>query len=113
MLLNTMHVIIMASTFLYMFNKAQFTATRLVALVPLGMLFADVCSLRADFLSVPALALLLAAARITVLACCAGAMRADRRMARARQRANMRARMIMRTAAIANDNYTQSHVQYA
>ncbi len=113
MLLNIIHVIILASTFLYMFNTAQFAQTRLVALVPLGMLLVDICSMRADFLSVPALAVLLAAARITVLLCCVGAMRADRRMARARKRANLRRRMVMRTAAIANVNYTQSHVQYA
>ncbi len=113
MLLNIFHVSILAGTFLYMFNTAQFAQTRLVALVPLGMLLADVCSIRADFLSVPALAVLLAAARIMVLVCCVGAMRADRRMARARKRANLRARMVMRTTAMLDSTCAQPRVQYA
>lgn len=100
MFLNIFHITIMAITFLYMFNKAQFTQTRLVALVPLGMMLVDVCSARADFLAVPALALLMAALRLTVLVCCVGAMRQDRRMARARDRRRVRTRMVLRTAAI-------------
>lgn len=100
MLLNIFHITVMAITFLYMFNKAQFNQTRLVALVPLGMMFVDVCSAKADFLTVPVLAVLMAALRVTVLVCCAGAMRQDRLMARARDRRRVRERMVLRTAAI-------------
>lgn len=100
MLLNIFHIVVMAITFLYMFNKAEFNQTRLVALVPLGMMLVDVCSARADFLAVPILALLMAALRVTVLVCCAGAMRQDRRMACARDRRRIKERMVLHTAAI-------------
>ncbi len=100
MALNIFHIAVLAITFLYMFNKAEFNQTRLVALVPLCMMFVDVCSVRADFLSVPALAVLMAVLRVTVLVCCAGAMHQDRRMARVRDRKRVKERMVLRTAAI-------------
>lgn len=113
MLLNIIHVIVMGIAFLYTFNKAQFAQTRLVALVPLGVLFIDLFSLRADFLAVPTATLLLTLLRIGVLACCVGALRADRRLAKAKARANMRTRMVMRTAAIAAAPHAAEQAQYA
>lgn len=99
-MLNILHIAAMAITFLVVFNKAEFTGTRLVALVPLGMLLADVCSVRADFMSTPVLAVIMAVSRLTVVACCVLALRRDRAMARARDRQRLRHRMVMRTAAI-------------
>ncbi len=85
MLMSMLHILIMGSVFLYMFNKAQFTQTRLVALVPLGMLVVDACVFGAGVAS-PALSLLCYALRLTVLLCCFGAMKRDARLARTRER---------------------------
>ena len=39
--MTVLHIAVMGITFLYMFNKAHFAATRLVSLVPLLMLLTD------------------------------------------------------------------------
>ena len=100
MLLNVFHIAVMALVFLYMFNTARFTRTRLVALVALATALVDICSVKADFTAIPVLALLLAVMRLVILGCCFAAMRQDRAAARARDRQRMRRRMVLRTAAI-------------
>lgn len=100
MVWNILHISVMALAFLYVFNKTEFSRNRIVALVPLAMMVLDVCSAQFDFWSVPVLAVILVAMRMTVIGCCIAAVRRDRAMVRARQRQRTKARMVMRTAAI-------------
>lgn len=103
MVWNMLHIAVMSVTFLYMFNKAQFAATQTVSFVPLAMVLVDACCLRADFWSVPVLAVLMAAARLTVLGCCALAMKKDARMVRARLRQRAMRRLQLHTTVLENE----------
>ena len=107
MLFNIFNIIVMVVTFLYVFNKARYTQTRLVALVPLGMALVDICSVRANFLAVPALAVVMIALRITVLGCCYAALRNDRIAARAEARRRLRRRLVVHTGVVHNTSMPQ------
>ena len=102
MIWNLLHIAVMSMTFLYMFNKAQFAATRLVSLIPLATVLVDACCLRADFMAVPVLAVLMEAARLTVLGCCVLAMKKDARLVRARSRQRAMRKMRLHTAVLEN-----------
>ena len=84
MMMSVLHILITGSVFLYMFNRAQFLQTRLVALVPLMMLVVDGCVFGAGVAS-PALLVVSEMLRLAVLLCCVGAMKRDARLARARK----------------------------
>ncbi len=99
-MLNVLQVAVMAIASLYVFGKTQFAENRLVALVPLGMALLDITSLTADFLAVPALFIVMEAARLAVLGCCAAALRRDRRMVAARNRERAKEKFRMRMAAV-------------
>jgi hypothetical protein len=113
-MLHILHIAVMALTFLYMFNRAQLSETRMVALVPLGMILVDSMILGSDFLAVPFLAVLLTAARLTVLGCCGAALRREKQVLKTRQRRRMRMRLEMSTAALPRITPTlQENVHYA
>lgn len=97
---NLFNIFLMSATFLYVFNKAHYAQTRLVALVPLAMVLVDVCSVSANSLSVPALAIILAALRLLVMGCCFAALRQDRITARAQARRRLRRRLVVHTGAM-------------
>lgn len=84
MTMSVLHILIMGSVFLYMFNKAQFLQTRLVALVPLATLVVDSCVFGAGMASAGLFAVS-EGLRIAILLCCVGAMKRDARLARARK----------------------------
>lgn len=111
MIWNMLHIAVMSITFLYMFNKAQFSQTRLLSLIPLAMVVVDACCLRADFWAIPVLALLMEVARLTVLLCCAVALKRDARMARARARRRAVRKLCLHTAT--REQTEPSAVRYA
>lgn len=84
-------ILLMGATFLYMINKAHFTQTRRVALVPLGFCAVDMlCAGAVPFGTYPIITAMLVILRLAVLLCCVGAMRKDtvaaRRAARCAQK---------------------------
>ncbi len=112
-MMEIVYVVLMAFTCIYMMRKANFSETRLVALVPLGMALLDGCSFGADFTAIPALYALMWAARITVWVCCYKAMREDRRKTIARRQRNASAELKLRMAAIAKAEPAQPIALYA
>lgn len=97
---NLFQVIVMAIAFLYVFNKTQFVENRLVAFVPLVMALLDLSSLSAQFATIPALFVVIEAARVAVIACCVAAVRRDKRMQTARNRKRAQEKFRMRMAAV-------------
>lgn len=96
MWMSILHICVMGFAFLYMFNKAQFAQTRLVALAPLGMLMVDACVFGVGMASL--LAIAGAMLRLTVLICCVAAMKKDARLARARARKRAAAKIHLQNA---------------
>jgi hypothetical protein len=64
------------------------------------MILVDSLVLSSNFLAVPALAVLMTAARLTVLGCCGAAMRREKQILKTRQRRRIRMRLEMGTAAL-------------
>lgn len=101
--MTVLHIAVMALTFLYMFNKAHFAQTRMVALVPLLMLVADGCTAGVSFFAVPVLGVLMECARVVVLVCCGVAMKRDTRLYAAQKKRRLLREMQARTTALAKE----------
>lgn len=110
---NVIQVAVMAVTFLYVFNKAQFAENRVVALVPLGMALLDLTSLTADFSKYAALFVIMEIARVGVLLCCAAALQRDRRMVAARKRERAKEVFKRRMAAVEQASNVYEMPMYA
>ena len=110
---NVFQIAVMAITFLYVFNKTHFFENRIVAFVPLGMLLLDCTSLSAQFASIPALFVVMEAARLVVIAACVAAVRRDARMLAARNRERAKAKFQARTAAMQRVNNVYEMPLYA
>ena len=96
MILSLCSIAAMAGLFLYMFNKAKFARTRRMALLPLaGGVMEGIAAGALTPGLFPVLTAVLVVLRLTILLCCAGAMRQDAAMAcrRSRIRRRMAAEM--------------------
>ena len=93
MILSLCSIAAMAGMFLYMFNKAKFARTRRMALLPLaGAVMEGIAAGALTPGLFPVLTAVLVVLRLTILLCCAGAMRQDAAMARRRSRIRRRCR---------------------